>query len=302
MAYTPGSPASARRSRPTGTPAWKLTIKKNTVAVVSDGTAVLGLGDIGPEAAMPVMEGKAVLFKEFGAVDAFPVCVATRTSTRSSRSAWRSRPPSAASTSRTSRRLAASRSRSACAPRWTSPCSTTTSTARRSSPAALVNALKVVDKRIEDVKIVITGVGAAGIATADILLHAGARNVIGADRHGAVYRGRPGLSPAKRRSPSGRTRTGSRARPTSCSPARTSSSASRLRGGHGGRGAHDGRRRDRLRDGEPDARGRAGEIDDVVAVVGPGARTTPTRSTTCSLSGRLPRSARRPRERGSRKG
>ncbi len=63
--------------------------------------------------------------------------------------------------------------------------------------AALVNALKVVDKRIEDVKIVITGVGAAGVATADILLHAGARNVIGADRHGAVYRGRPGLSPAK---------------------------------------------------------------------------------------------------------
>ncbi len=78
MAYTPGvariCQAIARGPRR----AWNLTIKQNTVAVVSDGTAVLGLGDIGPEAAMPVMEGKALLFKEFGGVDAWPLCLDTK--------------------------------------------------------------------------------------------------------------------------------------------------------------------------------------------------------------------------------
>ena len=72
------SPASARRSPADRDSAWNLTIKQNTVAVVSDGTAVLGLGDIGPEAAMPVMEGKALLFKEFGGVDAWPLCLDTK--------------------------------------------------------------------------------------------------------------------------------------------------------------------------------------------------------------------------------
>jgi malate dehydrogenase (oxaloacetate-decarboxylating) len=95
--------------------AFAYTIKKNTVAVVSDGTAVLGLGDIGPEAAMPVMEGKAMLFKEFAGVDAFPICLATKDVDEIVETVKRiSRRPSAASTSRTSRRRAASRSRSAC--------------------------------------------------------------------------------------------------------------------------------------------------------------------------------------------
>ena len=78
MAYTPGVARVCQAIAEDPDSAWNLTIKKNTVAVVSDGTAVLGLGDIGPEAAMPVMEGKAVLFKEFAGVDAFPLCVATK--------------------------------------------------------------------------------------------------------------------------------------------------------------------------------------------------------------------------------
>ncbi len=90
--------------------AWALTIKGNTVAVVSDGTAVLGLGNIGPEAAMPVMEGKAMLFKELGGVDAFPMCLDTTDVDEIVRIVEASRPRSAASTSRTSRRRAASRS------------------------------------------------------------------------------------------------------------------------------------------------------------------------------------------------
>ena len=78
MAYTPGVARVCRAIHEDPAAAWNLTIKRNTVAVVTDGTAVLGLGDIGPEAAMPVMEGKAMLFKEFGGVDALPICLDTK--------------------------------------------------------------------------------------------------------------------------------------------------------------------------------------------------------------------------------
>ena len=78
MAYTPGVARICMAIHDDPAKAWALTIKRNTVAVVTDGTAVLGLGDIGPEAAMPVMEGKAMLFKEFGGVDAWPICLATK--------------------------------------------------------------------------------------------------------------------------------------------------------------------------------------------------------------------------------
>ena len=112
MAYTPGVARVCTAIAADPDKAFRYTVKRNTVAVVSDGSAVLGLGDIGPAAAMPVMEGKAVLFKEFAGVDAFPLCLDTQDPTRSSRSCRRSRPASAASTSRTSARRAASRSRS----------------------------------------------------------------------------------------------------------------------------------------------------------------------------------------------
>ena len=114
MAYTPGVARVCTAIAQDRDRAFQYTIKRNTVAVVSDGSAVLGLGDIGPEAAMPVMEGKAVLFKEFGGVDAFPICLSHQGPGRDRPDRHHtSRPRSAASTSRTSARRAASRSRSA---------------------------------------------------------------------------------------------------------------------------------------------------------------------------------------------
>jgi malate dehydrogenase (oxaloacetate-decarboxylating) len=131
MAYTPGVARVCTAIAENRQKAFKYTIKANTVAVVTDGTAVLGLGDIGPEAAMPVMEGKAMLFKEFADVNAFPICLSTRDTDEIVETWGESLPPSAASTSRTSPPLAASRSSSACRRRSTSRSSTTTSTAPR---------------------------------------------------------------------------------------------------------------------------------------------------------------------------
>jgi malate dehydrogenase (oxaloacetate-decarboxylating) len=198
MAYTPGVARISEAVADDPESAWNLTIKQNTVAVVSDGTAVLGLGDIGPEGAMPVMEGKALLFKEFGGVDAWPICLATK------------HPDEIVAVCK------------AIAPGFgginlediSSPrCFEIESRldAELDIPvfhddqhgtaivvlAALVNALEVVGKRLEDVTIVTTGVGAAGVATTEALLAAGARRIIGCDHEGAVYRGRPGLAPHK---------------------------------------------------------------------------------------------------------
>ena len=132
MAYTPGVARVSQAIADDPEKAWSLTIKRNTVAIVSDGTAVLGLGDIGPEAALPVMEGKAMLLKEFAGVDAWPVCLATKDADEIVAAVTAIAPSTARSTSRTSPRRAASRSRSGCVRRSTSRSSTTTSTARRS--------------------------------------------------------------------------------------------------------------------------------------------------------------------------
>ncbi len=198
MAYTPGVARICTAIADDRDAAWNLTIKQNTVAVVSDGTAVLGLGDIGPEAAMPVMEGKAVLFKEFGGVDAWPLCLDTKDADEI-----------VAIVKAIAPGFGGINLEDIAAPR----CFEIEARLRDELDipvfhddqhgtaivvlAALVNALRVVGKRIEDAKIVMTGVGAAGVATADVLLHAGARNLIGCDREGAVYRGRPGLSSVK---------------------------------------------------------------------------------------------------------
>jgi malate dehydrogenase (oxaloacetate-decarboxylating) len=198
MAYTPGVARVSRAIADDPSAAWNLTIKQNTVAVVSDGTAVLGLGDIGPEAAMPVMEGKALLFKEFGGVDAWPICLATKDPDEIVAICKAIAPG-----------FGGINLEDISAPR----CFEIEARLREDLDipvfhddqhgtaivvlAALLNALLVVGKRIEDVKIVGTGVGAAGIATLDVLQAAGARNVVGCDHEGAVHRGRPGLPPHK---------------------------------------------------------------------------------------------------------
>jgi malate dehydrogenase (oxaloacetate-decarboxylating) len=198
MAYTPGVARISQAVADDPLAAWNLTIKQNTVAVVSDGTAVLGLGDIGPEAAMPVMEGKALLFKEFGGVDAWPICLATKDPDEIVAVCKAIAPG-----------FGGINLEDISAPR----CFEIESRLRAELDipvfhddqhgtaivvlAALVNALKLVGKQIEDVTVVISGVGAAGIATTDALLAAGARTIIGCDHEGAVYAGRPGLAPHK---------------------------------------------------------------------------------------------------------
>jgi malate dehydrogenase (oxaloacetate-decarboxylating) len=191
MAYTPGVARVCMAIHKDRAKAYKLTIKSNTIAVVSDGTAVLGLGDIGPEAAMPVMEGKAMLFKEFGGVDAFPICLATKDTEEIIRTVKSLAPT-----------FGGINLEDISAPR----CFEIEERLKKELDipvfhddqhgtavvvlAALTNALKIVNKKIEDLKIVVTGVGAAGVACSKIIMAAGARNVIGFDRTGAIYKGR----------------------------------------------------------------------------------------------------------------
>jgi malate dehydrogenase (oxaloacetate-decarboxylating) len=187
MAYTPGVARVCDVIRDDPDKAFQYTIKRNTVAVVSDGTAVLGLGDIGPRAAMPVMEGKAMLFKEFAGVDAFPICLDTRD------------PDEIVACVR------------AIAPGFggvnlediSSPrCFEIENRLKDALDipvfhddqhgtavvvlAALLNALRLTGRSIADLRIVIVGMGAAGVAVAQILMSAGARYIIGVDSRGAL--------------------------------------------------------------------------------------------------------------------
>jgi len=198
MAYTPGVARVSTAIAEDPAKAWNLTIKQNTVAVVSDGTAVLGLGDIGPEAAMPVMEGKAVLFKEFGGVDAWPLCLATKDVDEIVETVTAIAPGfgginlediSAPRCFEIERRL---RERLDIPVFHDDQHGTAVVVL-----ASFLNALRVVGKRPEDVKVVLTGVGAAGIATTKILLAAGVRRIVGCDRAGAVHQGRERLDPTK---------------------------------------------------------------------------------------------------------
>jgi malate dehydrogenase (oxaloacetate-decarboxylating) len=198
MAYTPGVARVCEAIARDRDAAWNLTLKRNTVAVVSDGSAVLGLGDIGAEAAMPVMEGKALLFKEFGGIDAFPLCLATQDVDEI-----------VATVKAVSPGFGGINLEDIAAPR----CFEIERRLRDELDipvfhddqhgtaivvlAALVNGLKVVDKQLADVKIVVTGAGAAGIATVDVLLEAGARHIVACDRTGAIHPDRDGLTPVK---------------------------------------------------------------------------------------------------------
>jgi malate dehydrogenase (oxaloacetate-decarboxylating) len=198
MAYTPGVARISTAIATDPDSVWTLTSKQNTVAIVTDGTAVLGLGDIGPEAALPVMEGKAALFKEFADVDAWPLCLATTDVDEIVTTVTAIAPGfgginlediSAPRCFELERRLRDVLD----IPVFHDDQHGTAIVVL----AALLNALRVVGKELADARIVTTGVGAAGIAVTDILLAAGAREVVGCDEGGAIYRGRPGLSETK---------------------------------------------------------------------------------------------------------
>jgi malate dehydrogenase (oxaloacetate-decarboxylating) len=190
MAYTPGVGRVSMAIHEDPATAWALTIKGNTVAIVSDGTAVLGLGDIGPEAAMPVMEGKAMLFKEFAGVDAFPLCVDTKDVDQIVAFVQAAAPTfgginlediSAPRCFEIERRLRAELD----IPVFHDDQHGTAIVVL----AALLNAVRVVDKRAEDLAVVIVGAGAAGLACADILLAHGVGDVVVCNRRGALYAG-----------------------------------------------------------------------------------------------------------------
>ena len=198
MAYTPGVARVCTHIAANPADVHRYTIKKNTVAVVTDGTAVLGLGDIGPEAALPVMEGKAQLFKEFAGVDAFPICLDISSADELVETVERLAPVfgginlediSAPRCFEVEERLVELLD----IPVFHDDQHGTAVVVL----AALENALKVVDKKMEDLKVVIAGVGAAGVAITKILLSAGVPNIIGVDRKGAIYEGRDDLNAAK---------------------------------------------------------------------------------------------------------
>jgi len=198
MAYTPGVARVCMAIHEKPDVSFTHTIRKNTVGIVSDGTAVLGLGDIGPAAAMPVMEGKALLFKEFAGVDAFPICVDTKDPEEIIQLVKNLAPT-----------FGGINLEDIAAPN----CFIIEERLKEEldipifhddqhgtavvTLAALMNSLKLVDKKMEDLTVVISGIGAAGVAIGKILLNAGVGQVIGTDRQGAIFEGRDNLNFAK---------------------------------------------------------------------------------------------------------
>ncbi|SDS87158.1 malate dehydrogenase (oxaloacetate-decarboxylating) [Paenibacillaceae bacterium GAS479] len=188
--YTPGVAKVCRAIHQDESKAFSLTIKRNTVAIVSDGTAVLGLGDIGPYGAMPVMEGKAMLFKQLAGVDGFPICLDTRDTEDIIRTIKNIAPA-----------FGGINLEDISSPR----CFEIEERLKEELDipvfhddqhgtavvmlAGLLNALKIVDKKLEDIKVVVVGIGAAGVACSKMMLSAGVCNVIAVDRQGAIVAG-----------------------------------------------------------------------------------------------------------------
>lgn len=199
LAYTPGVASACLEIQNDIRKSYMLTRRWNTVAVVTDGSSVLGLGDIGPEASMPVMEGKCVLFKEFGGVDAIPLCIRSKNVD-----------DIVHVVSLLSGSFGGINLEDIAAPRCfeienklNSICDIPVFHDDQHGTAVvtlagLINALKVVDKKLEDVKIVTSGAGAAGIAIVKLLMKVGAKNIIVTDRTGAIYEGREDLTPDKK--------------------------------------------------------------------------------------------------------
>jgi malate dehydrogenase (oxaloacetate-decarboxylating) len=199
MAYTPGVARVCMAIHADPDKARALTIKQNTVAVVTDGTAVLGLGDIGPKAAMPVMEGKAMLFKEFAGIDAWPLCLDTK-DTDEIITIVKAIAPG----------FGGINLEDIAAPR----CFEIEGRLRRELDipvfhddqhgtsvvvlAGLLNAARVVGKRLEDMRVVLVGVGAAGVAVSKLLMDAGVRDIVGCDPEGAHHPAKKGLTAIKK--------------------------------------------------------------------------------------------------------
>jgi malate dehydrogenase (oxaloacetate-decarboxylating) len=199
LVYTPGVARVSQAIAANRADARRLTIKRNTVAVVTDGSAVLGLGNLGPLAALPVMEGKAALFKRFGGIDAFPICLDTQDVDEIVGTVVHLAPV-----------FAGINLEDISAPR----CFEIEARLREAldipvfhddqhgtaivTLAALMNALKVVRKALPDVRVVLSGAGAAGTAVLKLMLAAGARDVVVADVDGVVHIGRPDLAPSLR--------------------------------------------------------------------------------------------------------
>jgi malate dehydrogenase (oxaloacetate-decarboxylating) len=199
LAYTPGVAEPCRKIHENEENVYKYTSKGNLVAVVTDGTAVLGLGDIGPKAGLPVMEGKAVLFKEFAGVDAFPICLDTKNVDEIVKAVKLIAPG-----------FGGINLEDIAAPR----CFEIEEKLKKELDipvfhddqhgtavvvlAGLINALKVVNKKLEDLKVVVNGAGAAGTAIAKLLISSGVKNLIACDRAGILYRGIENMDDAKK--------------------------------------------------------------------------------------------------------
>ena len=199
MAYTPGVARICMAIHDKPRDVHNLTIKQNTVAIISDGTAVLGLGDIGPHAAIPVMEGKAMLLKDFAGVDGFPICLATKDTEEIIRTIKYLEPV-----------FGAVNLEDISAPR----CFEIEKRLKQEINipvfhddqhgtavvvlAAMINALKLIKKSPENLKVVVNGIGAAGSACTQILLNFGVKNIIGCDRKGAIHLERDDLDETKR--------------------------------------------------------------------------------------------------------
>ncbi len=195
LAYTPGVAQPCLEIQKDPSKSYELTRRHNLCAVITDGSAVLGLGDIGPEAGMPVMEGKCVLFKAFGGVDAFPLCVKTKDVDEFVNAVYLM-----------SGSFGGINLEDIAAPR----CFEIERKLKEKCDipifhddqhgtaiitlAGLINALKVVGKKMEDVKVVTSGAGAAAISITKLLLSAGFKNIVMTDRKGAIYKGRDGLN------------------------------------------------------------------------------------------------------------
>lgn len=198
VVYTPGVAEPCKKIHENIEDVYKYTAKKNLVAVVTDGTAVLGLGDIGPEAAMPVMEGKSILFKQFGNVDAFPICLNTKDVDEIVKTVKYISPTfgginlediSAPRCFEIERRLKEELD----IPVFHDDQHGTAIVVL----AGLINALKLVNKKIEEVKIVINGAGSAGISICKLLMAAGAKNIVMCDLKGALRQGEQWMNEAQ---------------------------------------------------------------------------------------------------------